>query len=262
MTRSRLLRLGVGVVASPPSSSPRCLRPPRRSRPPCLHRHRLRLRPRPRPLPVRRSGRGQPGPLVEADHRLLLPGDPPGQGARTIKVLITADKKDVVVDARDGLRLTRLTGRKAFNLAKVRPKATRWRIMPRGSRSVVSYRVPSRGGWRSGRRSRVPRSSWPATSRSLSGCRGTGPRTTAAPCGRSRSTRSTCCRSTATCRVSSRVRSRPSGRRRRSAPRPWRPARTPRSSGRPRRRTTTSATPSPARTTAESRTSTRRPPPR
>ncbi len=112
-----------------------------------VHGHRLRLRPRPRPLAVRRPGRGQPGPLVEADHRLLLPGTRLGRARGTIKVLITADKKDVVVDARDGLRLTRLTGRKAFVLAKVRPKATRWRIMPRGSRSVVSYRAPGRGGW-------------------------------------------------------------------------------------------------------------------
>jgi SpoIID/LytB domain protein len=62
-------------------------------------------------------------------------------------VLLTADRKDVMVDARDGLRLTRLTGRKDFVLAKVRPKATSWRIMPRGSRSVVSYRAPGRGGW-------------------------------------------------------------------------------------------------------------------
>lgn len=75
------------------------------------------------------------------------PGTRLGRARGTIKVLITADKKDVVVDARDGLRLTRLTGRKAFILAKVRPKATRWRIMPRGSRSVVSYRAPGRGGW-------------------------------------------------------------------------------------------------------------------
>jgi stage II sporulation protein D len=75
------------------------------------------------------------------------PGTRLGRARGTIKVLITADKKDVMVDARDGLRLTRLTGHKAFNLAKLRPKATRWRIMPRGSRSVVSYRAPSRSGW-------------------------------------------------------------------------------------------------------------------
>ena len=47
-----------------------------------LHGHRLRLRPRPRPLAVRRPGRGQPGPLVEADHRLLLPRDSPRPGPR------------------------------------------------------------------------------------------------------------------------------------------------------------------------------------
>ena len=75
------------------------------------------------------------------------PGTRLGRVRGAIKVLITADKKDVVVDARDGLRLTRLTGRKTFNLVKVRPRATRWRIMPRGSRSVVSYRAPGRGGW-------------------------------------------------------------------------------------------------------------------
>ena len=75
------------------------------------------------------------------------PGTRLGRAGGAIKVLITADKKDVMVDARDGLRLSRLTGGKAFNLAKLRPQATRWRIMPRGERSVVSYRVPSRGGW-------------------------------------------------------------------------------------------------------------------
>ena len=75
------------------------------------------------------------------------PGTELGRAGGKIKVLVTADKKDVMVDARDGLRLTRLTGGKSFSLAKLRPKATRWRIMPRGSRSVVSYRVPSRGSW-------------------------------------------------------------------------------------------------------------------
>ncbi len=75
------------------------------------------------------------------------PGTRLGRARGTIKVLITADRRDVVVDARDGLRLTRLTGRKSFVLATVRPRATRWRIMPRGPRSVVSYRAPGRGGW-------------------------------------------------------------------------------------------------------------------
>jgi SpoIID/LytB domain protein len=75
------------------------------------------------------------------------PGTRLGRARGTIKVLITADKKDVVVDAAEGLRLTRLTGRKSFDLEKVRPRATRWRIMPRGSRSVVSYRAPGRSAW-------------------------------------------------------------------------------------------------------------------
>jgi SpoIID/LytB domain protein len=75
------------------------------------------------------------------------PGTTLGAARGTIKVLITADKKDVVVDARDGLRLTRLTGGKTFTLSRLRPKASSWRIMPRGSRSVVSYRAPGRGGW-------------------------------------------------------------------------------------------------------------------
>jgi stage II sporulation protein D len=75
------------------------------------------------------------------------PGTHLGRARGPLKVLITADKKDVVVDARDGLRLTRLAGRKSYHLDKVRPKATRWRIMPRGSKSVISYRAPGRSGW-------------------------------------------------------------------------------------------------------------------
>jgi SpoIID/LytB domain protein len=79
--------------------------------------------------------------------RFYYPGTRLGRAHGPIKVLITADKKDVVVDARDGLRPTRLAGHKSFLLAKARPKATSWRILPRGSKSVVSYRVPGRGGW-------------------------------------------------------------------------------------------------------------------
>ena len=73
------------------------------------------------------------------------PGTQLGRAGGPIKVLITADKKDVQVDARDGLRLKRLDGRKTYNLSKLRPRATRWRIKPHGSKSVVSYRVPGRG---------------------------------------------------------------------------------------------------------------------
>ena len=52
-----------------------------------------------------------------------------------------------MVDARDGLRLHRLAGRKTYVLDKVRPRATRWRIMPKGAKSVVSFRQSGRAGW-------------------------------------------------------------------------------------------------------------------
>ena len=90
------------------------------------------------------ANQGVPWPQIVG---FYYPGTTLGRVGGSIRVLITADKKDVQVDARDGLRLTRLTGRKTFVLSKLRPKATRWRIMPRGSRSVVSYRAPSRSGW-------------------------------------------------------------------------------------------------------------------
>jgi stage II sporulation protein D len=73
------------------------------------------------------------------------PGTKLGRSHGPIKVLITADKRDVQVDARAGLRLRPLAGTKTFVLAKVRPKATRWRILPKGSRSVIQFRV--RSGW-------------------------------------------------------------------------------------------------------------------
>jgi SpoIID/LytB domain protein len=73
------------------------------------------------------------------------PGTKLGRTHGPIKVLITADKRDVQVDARDGLRLRPLSGKKTFVLAKVRPKATRWRIVPKGSKSVIQFRVKS--GW-------------------------------------------------------------------------------------------------------------------
>jgi stage II sporulation protein D len=73
------------------------------------------------------------------------PGTKLGRSHGPIKVLVTADKRDVQVDARDGLRLRPLAGTKTFVLAEVRPKATRWRILPKGSKSVVQFRV--RSGW-------------------------------------------------------------------------------------------------------------------
>src|SRR5215207_6859840 len=54
------------------------------------------------------------------------PGTALGRAHGTVKVLLTADNKDVMVDARDGLRLRPLTGKRTFVLAKVRPRAVRW----------------------------------------------------------------------------------------------------------------------------------------
>ncbi|MDT7797702.1 MAG: stage sporulation protein, partial [Actinomycetota bacterium] len=75
------------------------------------------------------------------------PGTGLGRVRGTVSVLITADtSKDVMVDARDGLRLRPLTGTKSFVLDKLRPRATRWRILPKGTRSVVQFKARS-GGW-------------------------------------------------------------------------------------------------------------------
>jgi stage II sporulation protein D len=73
------------------------------------------------------------------------PGTKLGRTHGKIRVLVTADERDVQVDARAGLRLRPLDGKRAFVLAKVRPKATRWRILPKRDRSVVQFRT--RSGW-------------------------------------------------------------------------------------------------------------------
>ena len=91
------------------------------------------------------------------------PGTRLGRAHGQIKVLLTADNGDVVVDAQDGLRLHPLSGKKSFVLAKIRPRATRWRILPKGQRSIVSFRAAA--GWTSGPRSRVRPSSAPASNR-------------------------------------------------------------------------------------------------
>jgi len=73
------------------------------------------------------------------------PGTRLGRVHGQIKVLLTADNRDVVVDAQEGLRLRPLTGKKSFVLAKIRPRATRWRILPKGQRTIVSFRAGA--GW-------------------------------------------------------------------------------------------------------------------
>ncbi len=147
MPRSRLLRLGVGVVASsllvvsPPAAGDEVPAAPSYTVTGYGYGHGHGL------SQYGAQGAANQGVGWKQIIGFYYPGTRLGRARGAIKVLITADKKDVVVDAAEGLRLTRLTGRKSFVLAKVRPRATRWRIMPRGSRSVVSYRAPGRGGW-------------------------------------------------------------------------------------------------------------------
>jgi SpoIID/LytB domain protein len=71
------------------------------------------------------------------------PGTTWGTARGKVSVLISADtSKDVHVVASGGLRLRALASGKVFELAKARPRATRWRITPvSGGRSQVSYRT-------------------------------------------------------------------------------------------------------------------------
>ena len=146
MTRSRLLGLGLGVAAlvltsSPPASAEEV---PGASTYTVTgygygHAHGLSQ--------YGAQGAANQGLSWRQIVGFYYPGTRVGRARGPIKVLITADKRDVVVDARPGLRLTRLAGKKTFNLTKVRARATRWQILPKGSKSVVSYRAPGRGGW-------------------------------------------------------------------------------------------------------------------
>ncbi|GAB3256949.1 SpoIID/LytB domain-containing protein [Nocardioides dilutus] len=73
------------------------------------------------------------------------PGTTWGTAKGKVSVLITADTtKDVRVVASGSLRLRVLASGKVLELAKARPRATRWRITPvTGGRSQVSYRTSS-----------------------------------------------------------------------------------------------------------------------
>ena len=148
MTRSRLLGLGLGVVATlvissaPPATAEQV--PAAASYTVAGHGY------------GHGHGLSQYGALGAANQGVgwkqivgfYYPGTGLGRARGSIKVLITADtSRDVMVDARDGLRLHRLPGGKTYQLGKIRPKATRWRIMPKGSKSVVSYRRSGRTGW-------------------------------------------------------------------------------------------------------------------
>jgi SpoIID/LytB domain protein len=82
--------------------------------------------------------------------RFYYPHTRLGRAGGTIRVLISADPtKDVSVDPQPGLRLHRLGGGKGhstFTLGRVKPRATRWRILPKGSKSLVEFRQGP-GGW-------------------------------------------------------------------------------------------------------------------
>ena len=143
MTRSRLL----GSASASPSSSRWRLRPrPRRSTsaPDDLDGHRPRLGPRPRHVAVRRPGSGHAGRGLEADPRLLLPGHPagpsprPDQGAASPPTSRTSWSTPATGCGSAADRAARPSC-----LAKVRPRATRWRILPKGTRSVVPFKVPA-----------------------------------------------------------------------------------------------------------------------
>lgn len=69
-----------------------------------------------------------------------------GQAGGRVRVLITSDtSRDVVVQARSGLKAQAVRSGRTWKLATKKPKATRWKITPAsGGRSTLSYK---KGGW-------------------------------------------------------------------------------------------------------------------
>jgi len=77
------------------------------------------------------------------------PGTQQGTVGGKVRILISADTtRDVVVGARDRLRLTRLATGKHWELSKVRAAASRWRIKPRNGSSEVSYKTGGSHVWK------------------------------------------------------------------------------------------------------------------
>ena len=75
------------------------------------------------------------------------PGTQVDKARGPIRVLLTAaTKRGVSVEARSRLRLDRVGAKKSYRLDRLRPGATRWKLMPRGSRSVLTYQAG--GGWK------------------------------------------------------------------------------------------------------------------
>ena len=148
MTRSRLLGLGLGVGALVLTASPPALAEDVPVNGPTTftvtghgygHAHGLSQ--------YGAQGAANQGVGWKQILAFYYPGTKLGRTRGAIKVLITADNKDVTVDAREGLRLRPLAGKKAFVLSKVRPRAIRWRILPKGQKSIVSFRTRGGAGW-------------------------------------------------------------------------------------------------------------------
>ena len=78
--------------------------------------------------------------------RYYYPGTRWGTASGSVRVWISRDlTNDVQVQARSGLTARRTGSAKDWNLAKAKPRAQRWRIVPNGDRvSVLQYRS---GGW-------------------------------------------------------------------------------------------------------------------
>ncbi|GAB3780075.1 SpoIID/LytB domain-containing protein [Nocardioides ungokensis] len=75
------------------------------------------------------------------------PGTALGETGGQVKVLISADDdRDLVVDAARGLTVRALASGRSWKPDV--PRASRWRILPSGSRTQISYRT---SGWHSGR---------------------------------------------------------------------------------------------------------------
>jgi SpoIID/LytB domain protein len=70
------------------------------------------------------------------------PGTERGTAGGTVSVLITADTtSDVVVGKAQGLVVRSLSKKKTYRVAKLRPKASKWRLEPKGANTLVSYKT-------------------------------------------------------------------------------------------------------------------------
>lgn len=70
------------------------------------------------------------------------PGLTPAAAGRKISVLVSADtSKDVLVSATQDLRVKSLSKKKTYPVARLKPRATAWRLTPKGANTQVSYRT-------------------------------------------------------------------------------------------------------------------------